>query len=75
MSPSLFWFIALILAFGFWDTFASSFLIDYLSKLPRIGGFAYALLGIIAVPAFVAQDFFIKLAARTGKLVVALIGL
>jgi hypothetical protein len=75
LSPSLFWFMALILAFGFWDTFAASFLIDYLSKLPNIGGFAYALLGAIAIPAFVAQDFFIKLAARAGKLVVALIGL
>ncbi len=31
---SLFWFIGLILAFGFWDTFAASFLIDYLARLP-----------------------------------------
>jgi hypothetical protein len=75
LSMSLFWFIVLILAFGFWDTFAASFLIDYLSKLPNIGGFAYALLGAIAIPAFVAQDFFIRLAARVGKLTVALIGL
>jgi hypothetical protein len=67
--------MALILAFGFWDTFASSFLIDYLSRLPNIGDFAYALLGVIAIPAFVAQDFFIKLSARAGKFVVALIGL
>ncbi len=75
MSMSLLWYIGLILAFGFWDTFAASFLIDYLAKLPGAGGFAYALLGAIAIPAFVMQDFFIGLANRIGKLPVILFGL
>lgn len=72
---SLYWFILVVLCFGFWDTFAASFLIDYLSKLPNAAGFGYALLGILAIPAFVTQEFFIKLSQKYGKFWVACIGL
>lgn len=72
---SLHWFIGIVLIFGFWDTFAASFLIDYLSKLPNVEGFAYAILGLLAIPAFVTQDFFISLAGKIGKFWVATIGL
>lgn len=74
-NMSLYWFILVVLCFGFWDTFAASFLIDYLSKLPNAAGFGYALLGILAIPAFVTQEFFIKLSQRYGKFWVACIGL
>lgn len=57
------WAASIVLAFGFWDTFAASFLIEHLAKLtsPQL---AYAVLGCIAIPAFITQDFFIKLAKR-----------
>ncbi len=38
-SMSLYWFTIVVLGFGFWDTFAASFLIDYLSNLPGAKGF------------------------------------
>ncbi|MFB0964989.1 MAG: hypothetical protein QMC36_04840, partial [Patescibacteria group bacterium] len=57
-----------------WDTFASSFLIEYLAKIssPQM---AYVLLGIIAIPAFVAQDFFIGLSKRVGILPIVSVGI
>jgi hypothetical protein len=45
----LYWTMSLVLIFGFWDTFASTFLIDYLDdKKP---GWSYILLALIALPA------------------------
>jgi MFS family permease len=68
------WAAAVVLTFGFWDTFAASFLIEYLAKLssPQL---AYVMLAIIAIPAFVAQDFFIGLSKRIGILPVAVFGI
>lgn len=74
-NKSLYWFMAIVLCFGFWDTFAASFLIDYLSKLPGASGFGYALLGILAIPAFVTQEFFIKMSRKLGVFLVAAFGL
>ncbi len=74
-NMSLLWFIVLILAFGFWDTFAASFLIDYLANLPGAKAFGYALLGLIAIPAFVTQEFFIGMARKIGRFWVAAFGL
>lgn len=68
------WAAAVVLVFGFWDTFASSFLIEHLARLssPQL---AYVLLGIIAIPAFVTQDFFIRLSRRLGILPVVTAGI
>lgn len=45
----VYWTISLVLIFGFWDTFASTFLINFLD---RIGpGMSYLLLALIAIPA------------------------
>lgn len=41
----LIWTISLVLIFGFWDTFASSFLLDFLEKI-KPGG-SYILLAMI----------------------------
>lgn len=71
----LLWLITMILSFGFWDTFAASFLIDFLAKLSTGPSFAYAILGVIAIPAFVTQDAFIKLSKRIGVLPVVMFGL
>ncbi|MFZ4462175.1 MAG: MFS transporter [Patescibacteria group bacterium] len=70
----LLWFVSLILIFGFWDTFAAGFLIEYFAKLPTGQEFAYIFLGMVAIPAFVMQDPMIKLSKRIGVFPVALFG-
>lgn len=55
----LIWWLILVLAFGFWDTFASSFLIDYLDKVKQ--WWWYILLAIIWIPGIVLQEVAIKL--------------
>ena len=64
----------MILIFGFWDTFASSFLIEFLAKASK-PELAYVMLGVIAIPAFVMQEPFIKLSKRIGAFWVTAIGL
>lgn len=54
MHMSLFWTITLVLTFGFWDTFASSFLLDFLNQVKS--GWSYILLAIIGVPGIVLQE-------------------
>lgn len=45
----IYWTMTLVLIFGFWDTFASTFLIDFLDQVKQ--GWSYILLACIAVPA------------------------
>jgi MFS family permease len=71
-NQSLVWFIWLVLSFGFWDTFAASFLIDFLANESGSKQLAYILLGAIAIPAFVLQDFFIGLSRRIWRFIVML---
>lgn len=70
----LFWTMGIILIFGFWDTFATSFLIDFLASLSK-PEYAYIILGIMAIPGFLLQEPFIKLSEKIGKFWVAMIGL
>ena len=70
----LYWTMGVVLIFGFWDTFATSFLIDFLAKASK-PEFAYIILGIIAIPAFVMQEPFIKLSHKIGSFWVVIIGL
>ena len=69
----VFWSFSMVLTFGFWDTFASTFLIDFLNQVRP--GWSFVLLGIIAIPAFGLQTFFWKLADRVGVYKIACIGL
>ena len=46
----VYWSFIMLLTFGFWDTFASTFLIDFLNQVKP--GWSFILLGIIAIPAF-----------------------
>ena len=69
------WETSVILAFGFWDTFATSFLIEYLGKVAGNPNYAYAILGVIAIPAFVSRDLFIWIAKRTGNFPVIVFGI
>jgi hypothetical protein len=45
----IYWTMTLVLIFGFWDTFASTFLISFLDTLKE--GMSYVLLACIAIPA------------------------
>lgn len=46
----VYWSFIMLLTFGFWDTFASTFLIDFLNQVKP--GWSFVLLGVIAIPAF-----------------------
>ncbi len=61
-SLIVYWSFSMVLTFGFWDTFASTFLIDFLEILKP--GWSYVLLWAIAIPAFATQDLFWKLADK-----------
>ncbi len=45
----IYWTMTLVLIFGFWDTFASTFLVSYLDNIKH--GWSYLLLACIAIPA------------------------
>lgn len=69
----LYWTMSLVLIFGFWDTFAATFLIDFLDgKKP---GWSYILLAFIALPALGLQEAAGSLADKIGVKTVAYIGL
>jgi len=68
-SLLIYWSIVLILTFWFRDTFASTFLIDFLDSLLK--WYSYILLWIIAIPAFWLQDFFWKMAEKFWEYTVA----
>jgi hypothetical protein len=61
----VYWAFIMLLTFGFWDTFASTFLIDFLHQVKP--GWSFVLLGLIAIPAFWLQSIFWKLSDRVGS--------
>jgi hypothetical protein len=65
--------MSLILIFGFWDTFATTFLIDFLDTVSP--GWSYALLALIALPALGLQEIAGKIATKIGVKTVAFFGL
>ena len=69
----VFWAFTMLLTFGFWDTFATTFLIDYLDQVKS--GWSYIMLGLIAIPAYGLQDYFGKLSEKIGALYLSLFGL
>lgn len=68
-SLIIYWSITILLTFWFRDTFAATFLIQFLDSLWK--WWSYILLWIIAVPAFWLQWFFWKLAKRYWKYTIA----
>jgi hypothetical protein len=72
LNITLYWTIIIVLTMGFWDTFASTFLINFLDEKAR--GWSYLLLALIAIPAFWLQEIFWKLWSRLWVYFVALIG-
>ncbi len=69
----IYWTMSLVLVFGFWDTFATTFLIDFLDQIWK--GWSYILLAFIAIPALGFQEFAGKAANKLGYKTVAFIGL
>lgn len=71
---TIIWTISLVLTFGFWDTFAATFLIDFLDEVKH--GYGYLMLGLIAIPAYGLQEWWSgRLADRLGIIVVGIMGL
>lgn len=72
----LLWFLVIILQYGFWDTFVSTFQVEFLEKLisknsdtalvKDTGGLLtwYVLLWLIVIPAFLLQEFFIGMSKK-----------
>lgn len=58
----IYWCLIMVMTFWFWDTFAATFLIWFLDNLWNWGW--YVLLWVIAIPAFLLQDFFSKLSIK-----------
>ncbi len=69
----LIWTISLVLIFGFWDTFASSFLLDFLDKVKP--GWSYILLAIIGVPWILLQDVVSRYTYVFGAKAIGMFGL
>lgn len=69
----LYWTISLVLIFWFWDTFATTFLIDFLDSAMHHWG--YIILALIAIPALGLQEFAANMAEKIGFKIVAYFGL
>lgn len=73
LNVSLIWTITLVLIFGFWDTFATSFLLGFLHDLKP--GSSYILLAIIWVPWILLQEVASKIGSRIWPKIIGIIGL
>lgn len=73
LYKNLIWTVSLVLIFWFWDTFASSFLLDFLDQVKN--GWSFILLAIIGVPGIVLQEFASNLWEKIGIKTIGIIGL
>jgi hypothetical protein len=62
LNITIYWTIITVLTFGFWDTFSTTFLINFLDKVQQ--GRSYFLLGLIAIPAYLLQEFFCNIGKK-----------
>lgn len=81
------WFLAVIIQYWFWDTFVSTFQVEFLNKIigmneetfliKQTRGLlsGYVLLWIIVIPAFLLQDFFINLSKKLWVYKVVMFGI
>lgn len=81
------WFLAIIIQYGFWDTFVSTFQVEFLNKIISLNKeeflikqsrwliTGYLLLGMIVIPAFLLQDFFINLSKKIWVFKVIMFGI
>lgn len=85
-SITLMWIIFLVMQFSFWDTFVATFQVEFLEKLIIIDKDVmlikqtkwlitwYVLLWVMVIPAFVFQDFFIKMSKKFGQFNIIMFG-
>lgn len=76
INKIIIWLLLVMSLYGFWDTFVSTFQVDFLKKIIEINKdtflitqtkwliTAYVLLWLLVIPAFVFQDMFIKLSKK-----------
>lgn len=79
----IFWLFFILMQFSFWDTFVSTFLIDFLEDLTKASAdnpivatwfvTGYILLWVIAIPGFILQDPFINLSKKIWEFNVLMI--
>lgn len=72
----IFWLLLMIIQFGFWDTFVSTFQVEFLDKIISLNKDTfiikqtwwlltwYVFLWLMVLPAFLLQDFFINLSKK-----------
>ncbi len=69
----IYWTMSLVLVFGFWDTFATTFLISYLDSIHT--GWWYIMLALIAIPALWFQEIAGRMARKIWVKTVVFVGL
>lgn len=79
--PILLWTTGGIFLFGCWDTIVTTFFITYLDEILQGSGLqniirsGFILIGILAIPAYALQMFWIKQANTRGKFQIITFGL
>jgi len=86
ISIVMLWISIIIMQYGFWDTFVSTFQIEFLQKMIDLNKdsfllsrtqwliTAYMLLLILVIPAFALQDYFINLSKKIWEFKVIMFG-
>lgn len=79
--PILLWATGCILLFGCWDTIVTTFFITFLDESLKNSGAqniirsGFILIGILAIPAYALQMFWIKKAETNGKFKIITLGI
>lgn len=79
--PILLWSTGSIILFGCWDTIVMTFFITFLDESLKTSGIqnivrsGFILIGILAIPAYALQLFWIKKAKIYGKFIIILMGI
>ncbi len=73
LNITIYWTIITVLTFGFWDTFSTTFLINFLDKVKP--WWSYFFLWLIAIPAYLLQEFFWNMGKKFWTLTIAFIWL
>jgi hypothetical protein len=81
LVPILLWTTGSIFLFGCWDTIVTTFFITFLDEILQSSGIqniirsGFILIGILAIPAYALQLFWIKQAEQRGKFQIITLGL
>lgn len=79
--PYILWATGIILIFGCWDTIVTTFFITYLDESLKSSGTkniiqsGYFLIGILAIPAYLLQNFWINKSKMYGRYKIVTLGI